>query len=107
MFSRSTRWTLAVVAMMIVATGCTKGKEDDMGSASATPATSMAMDAAEYTLVWKSNWSPANHPVEFPTGSAHFSGVIGAAHDSSYSLFKQGSMPTAGLEMLSEMGKPV
>ena len=102
MVSRSTL-VLAAVALLSVA--CAKDKMDDMGAASATPAGSAMMDGAEYTLVLRSNWTAANHPVEYPAGAAHFSGIIGTAHDASFALFQDGAMPTPGLEALSEMGK--
>ena len=104
MFSRS---KLVVVAVALASVACAKDKMDDMGSSSAaaTPAGSPMMDGAEYTLVFKSNWTAANHPVEYPSGAAHFSGIIGAAHDASYAIFKDGMRPTPGLEALSEMGK--
>ncbi|HEY7686250.1 MAG TPA: spondin domain-containing protein [Gemmatimonadales bacterium] len=69
----------------------------------------MSMGSAEYTIVLKSTWTPANHPYEYPTAGAltgpHFSGLIGASHDGSYTLFAEGSTPTPGLENLSEQGK--
>lgn len=107
MFSRS---KLLLVGVALVGVACMKEKGDDMGSASATPAARPAMDGAEYTLVLKSNWTKTNHPFEYPTANPvsgpHFSGIIGAAHNASFALFKQGMMPTPGLEKLSEEGKP-
>jgi hypothetical protein len=108
MFSRSKLVLVAVVAAF--ASACMKDKGEDMGSASATPAARPAVDGAEYTLVFKSTWNRTTHPFEYPTSNPvsgpHFSGVIGAAHGGSFSLFKEGSMPTPGLEKLSEEGKP-
>lgn len=106
MFSRSKLVLLAAVVLM---GACKKGEMDDMGSASATPAGSPMSDGAEYTLVFKSTWTAANHPFEYPTANPisgpHFSGIIGAAHNGSFSLFREGAMPTPGLEALSETGK--
>jgi hypothetical protein len=72
---------------------------------SATP----AMGTAEYTVVLKSAWTPANHPFEYPragaTSGPHFSGLIGASHSAQYSIFGEGTLPTPGLERLSEEGK--
>jgi hypothetical protein len=69
----------------------------------------MAMEPAEYTVVVKSTWTKTNHPFEYPSANPisgpHFSGVIGAAHNASDSIFSEGSMPTPGLERLSEQGK--
>ncbi len=35
----------------------------------------------------------------------HFSGLIGATHGDGYAIFKEGTLPTPGLEKLSEEGK--
>jgi hypothetical protein len=65
----------------------------------------MAMgDGADYTIVVKSLWTPARQPLDYPAGSAHFSGIIGASHGASFTLFREGNKPTPGLERLSEMG---
>lgn len=55
-------------------------------------------------MIVKSTWTKTTHPFEYPSG-AHFSGVIGASHNSRYSIFAVGRMPTPGLERLSEEGK--
>jgi hypothetical protein len=106
MFSRS---KLVLLAAAVLVGACAKGEMDDMGSASATPAGSPMSDGAEYTLVFKSTWTAANHPFEYPSANPisgpHFSGIIGAAHNGSFSLFREGAMPTQGLEALSETGK--
>ncbi len=60
--------------------------------------------SAEYTLVVKGLWTPERHPKDYPSGSAHFSGIIGATHANGFMLFKEGMKPTPGLERLSEMG---
>jgi hypothetical protein len=63
----------------------------------------------EYTIVVKSMWTRDRFPFEYPEAGAftgpHFSGVIGASHKPSYSIFAVGSRPTPGLEKLSEEGK--
>ncbi|HEV8511513.1 MAG TPA: spondin domain-containing protein [Gemmatimonadales bacterium] len=68
------------------------------------PARTMPTGPAEYTVIVKSTWTKTIHPFEYPSG-AHFSGVIGASHNSRYSIFAVGSRPTPGLERLSEQGK--
>ena len=99
--------TMAVALLVgVVAAGC--GKEDKRGRETAAAA-GTPMGSAEYTLVLKSSWTPVNHPYEYPAAGAltgpHFSGLIGASHNASYSLFGEGSTPTPGLENLSEQGK--
>lgn len=59
---------------------------------------------AEYTVIIKSTWTKANFPLDYPS-DAHFSGMIGASHNSRYTIFAVGRRPTKGLERLSEEGK--
>lgn len=96
---------MAMTVMAVaVAGGCSKGDQRAPESAAA-----QSMRSAEYTVVLKSMWTPANHPYEYPTAGAltgpHFSGLIGASHDGTYTLFAEGATPTPGLENLSEQGK--
>jgi len=81
------------------------------GSKSAAPAAppgaarpSMPTAPAEYTVIVKSTWTKVSHPFEYPS-DAHFSGMIGASHNTKYSIFAIGRRPTPGLERLSEEGK--
>jgi len=64
----------------------------------------MPTGPAEYRIVVKSTWTRRTHPFEYPSG-AHFSGLIGASHNATYSIFAVGRRPTPGLENLSEEGK--
>jgi hypothetical protein len=110
--SFSTRIALCA-SVALLASACGKGAEkDEMGMSGATAKPEgMAMDprGAEYTVILKSLWTKENHPFEYPAAGAltgpHFSGIIGASHNASYSIFKDGSLPTPGLERLSEEGK--
>lgn len=100
----------ALAATALLAAACSKEEPmDDMGRATPVQAGSTMDGAATYTVVVKSTWTKANHPVEYPAAGAisgpHFSGIIGASHDSTYALFAAGAMPTPGLEKLSEEGK--
>lgn len=108
---RVTGLRMGMAAVALVAAGlvnaCSKGNADaPQRDASMTTAMN---EGAEYTVVFRSTWTPANHPFEYPTAGAltgpHFSGLIGASHDSAYTLFAVGSLPTPGLENLSEQGK--
>ena len=113
--------TLAIVASLGLA-ACQKQSQETMPAANsdamasdamATDASSSAMPAmptsAKYTVVFTPRWSKANFPLEYPETSfihkPHFSGWIGTAHNDNYHVFADGSMPTPGLENLSEMGK--
>jgi hypothetical protein len=112
MYGRLSRWTAvaaAIVGLSTVAEAQRQVKKDDMGSASAKPMGEMAMDGAEYTIVFKSTWLQSSHPFEYPpsglTSFPHFSGIIGAAHNAQYEIFTPGHTPSPGLERLSEEGK--
>ncbi|HEV8363966.1 MAG TPA: spondin domain-containing protein [Gemmatimonadaceae bacterium] len=98
-------WSVAALALAVGA--CAKEQTDNTPKQdTATPA---MMGSAEYTIVLKSKWTPVNHPFEYPKANPltgpHFSGLIGAAHNESYSIFQEGGLPTPGLERLSEEGK--
>jgi hypothetical protein len=103
---------LAVMSAVVLAAAACKRSDDGMGRTSKMDdGMSMAMTAggAEYTVVFKSLWTPARLPFEYPAAGAltgpHFSGLIGTSHNASYSIFAEGSRPTPGLERLSEEGK--
>ena len=50
-------------------------------------------------------WSAASAPYEFPDG-AHLSGIVGATHNESYVLFRDGQTGSSGLELVAENGRP-
>jgi hypothetical protein len=112
MFGRTESRIALVAAVAGLIAGCSKSEPDEVAMATPSPAQAgAAVDpaSAEYTVIFKSRWTKAEHPFEYPepgvvTGP-HFSGIIGAAHNASYAIFAEGSLPTAGLERLSEEGK--
>ncbi len=68
-----------------------------------------AADSAQYRVTFTRLWTEKMHPYEYPEAGLltgpHFSGLIGATHNSSYQIYKEGASPTPGLERLSEEGK--
>lgn len=62
-----------------------------------------AGDTANYEVRFDLTWSASSHPLDYPAG-AHFSGLIGATHNSAYQIFADGATATPGLEALSEHG---
>jgi hypothetical protein len=99
-----------VVAVLVSCAKADRESTNDSGTAmsaadtTATPAVPAKLGSAEYTIVVKSRWTRAEHPLEWPS-DAHFSGLIGATHTLAYSIFAIGTPPTPGLENLSEQGK--
>lgn len=78
-------------------------------AALAATATARAQEGATYTVTFTRTWTGATHPFEYPEASLvsgpHFSGLIGASHGEAFDIFKEGTVPTPGLERLSEEGK--
>ncbi len=81
---------------------------DTAATAAAAPAPAMA-ETAQYSVVFTRLWTEKTHPFEYPEAGVltgpHLSGLIGATHGGDYQIFKEGTLPTAGLEKLSEEGK--
>jgi len=100
---RLTAFRLALVGAALFAAGAC-GKEAGQKGADQASDRPVPTGPAEYTVVLKSTWTPRSHPFEYPKG-AHFSGLIGASHNASYTIFAVGRRPTPGLERLSEEGK--
>ncbi len=62
-----------------------------------------SQSSAIYDIRFDANWSAATHPSAF-TPLAHFSPLIGAAHNAGYSLWEPGEMATSGVESMAETG---
>ncbi|MGB0578312.1 MAG: spondin domain-containing protein [Limisphaerales bacterium] len=58
---------------------------------------------ARYSVGFSATWSSATHPAQFPSG-AHFSGLIGATHNSQFSMWAPGAGATPGIESMAETG---
>ncbi len=72
----------------------------------AYPAAAQAHDAesARYRLAVDITWTAESHPLDYPD-SAHFSGLVGATHNSRYIVFADGRTATSGLELVAENGR--
>ena len=67
------------------------------------PLTAQATPSAQYTVTFQASWSAASHPDQFPPGP-HFSGLVGATHDSSVDLWEPGQPASEGMERMAELG---
>jgi len=106
----------AALLAVLAASGC-KRESMETPTTATTPAAEQPAAAPEaampsqvtYKVEFTPAWTKANFPFEYPDTSLlhkpHFSGWIGTAHNDAYDLFKDGAMPTPGLEALSEGGK--
>jgi hypothetical protein len=61
------------------------------------------IDAVEYEVTFESIWSESTHPYNFPR-NPHFSGLIGATHNSSISFWKEGELASKGIKNVAEKG---
>jgi len=64
---------------------------------------SIAQDAI-YKIEFMSNWSSSAHPTDYPSGSAHWSPLIGTTHKDVASFVGNGMIATDGVEQVAETG---
>ncbi len=62
-----------------------------------------AQSTATYRVTFESTWSAQTHPAGFPS-NPHFSGLIGAAHDATATLWTTGALASDGIESMAETG---
>ena len=60
---------------------------------------------AQYGLTFHGMWSNMTHPNAFPFPSGRFSPLVGASHESAYSLWMSGMKASQGVKNVAEMGK--
>lgn len=58
---------------------------------------------ATFMLTFDATWSRTTHPDAFPPGP-HFSGLIGATHGSSYTMWAAGQTASTGIKDMAETG---
>lgn len=63
-----------------------------------------ASDTALYSVTFNATWSATTHPMDFPSGSEHFSPLIGAVHNDSVSFWTSGETASPGIEQMAETG---
>jgi len=59
---------------------------------------------ANYKIEFISNWSSTAHPTDYPSGSAHWSSMIGASHKDVAAFIELGITATDGVEQVAETG---
>lgn len=65
-----------------------------------------ACDEAKYSLIFEGIWSNKTHPKDFPFSAwlTHFSDLIGASHEPSFSFWGRDHIATDGFRQLAEWG---
>jgi hypothetical protein len=61
-------------------------------------------ETVDYVCQMTNMWSSANHPINYPTSSAHWSPPVLAAHSSAYTMWESGGMASTGIENMAELG---
>ncbi len=59
--------------------------------------------SADYSVRFEATWSAQTLPVQFPS-SAHFSGLVGAAHSADIEFWAPGQLASAGVSIVAETG---
>ena len=65
--------------------------------------TAHAQQTATYSVTFASTWSAGTHPEGFPS-NPHFSGLIGATHDSTVTFWAPDAVASTGIENMAETG---
>jgi hypothetical protein len=114
-----TRTLLTVSLATMVAAACGTSTAPDMPPASMNepPAPSTPPEpplppsppppqTARYRVTFDARWNRSTHPVDFPA-SAHFSPLVGANHDASLTLWREGGPASQGIREMAEMGRTI
>jgi hypothetical protein len=59
---------------------------------------------AQYQVVFKSTWSQATHPTNWPV-AAHWSGLVGGTHNGSVHFWREGETASEGIRLMAERGQ--
>ncbi len=62
-----------------------------------------AQGTATYNVLFEAVWNGTTHPTDFPS-NAHFSGLIGATHDTTVTFWEQGELASPGIQNMAEKG---
>jgi hypothetical protein len=57
-----------------------------------------------YEVTFDATWSEETHPEDFPTGSAHFSGMVGGMHNANVLFWQLGELASTGIRLMAERG---
>lgn len=61
---------------------------------------------ARYRVTFEARWSRATHPIDYPA-SAHFSPLVGANHDATLTLWREGTPASQGIREMAEGGRTI
>lgn len=90
-------WLVLILSLGLSACGGSGGSSSGQASFDASQ-----YDAV-YTLKFETMWNSTDFPTNYPS-NAHFSGLIGATHNSQIKLWEAGSLASAGMISMAETG---
>jgi len=76
---------------------------DPFSVTSTSDSTIDSSESVSYSCTFENQWSASNHPNQYPS-NAHWSPPVLATHGTSYSMWEQGGMASAGVELVAETG---
>lgn len=84
---------------------------DETPASPSEPAEENAVDSdaenilqlATYSVEFVATWSASSHPLDFPS-NPHFSGLVGAVHNSDVSFWQSDATATPGIRSMAETG---
>lgn len=65
---------------------------------------SAILEQTRYSVKFDAIWSAETHPTQFPSTFPHFSGLVGATHNSNVSFWGPGVIASPGIELMAETG---
>jgi len=62
-----------------------------------------ASQPVEVSCVFENAWIEATHPLDYPSGSAHWSPMVLASHSSAFEMWAPQQMASAGVQLVAEV----
>jgi uncharacterized repeat protein (TIGR01451 family) len=59
---------------------------------------------ATYLVTFENTWTATTHPTNYPTSNAHWSPLVGGAHNGDVSFWEPGGIASQGIENMAETG---
>ena len=74
---------------------------------SLTTASAACTGTATYTATFTGLWTSSSFPKDYPSGNAHWSGLVGGSHNSQYTMWRPGNLSTLAIKDVAEFGHQI
>lgn len=79
-------------------------QEDDTYTVISTvPGTSPTSDSVDVLCTFLNQWTAESHPNSYPTRNAHWSPMILASHDASYTMWASGALASPSVQNVADV----